>query len=619
MPTQTRARKTKVSLWLPVAVLLMGLLLLAFVVIEYQRNTSLVEQNRSLISGSAKTRLSSNLLYLDPSHNWSNSANDYRWIQHTPRTYWFNNAVQEFPWTRGAVSTSNPQHQKLQTIWAAIESPSPTNHVNQERLRLLNAITAALDSTSYANADIQKQTAIQQSFDSYVEHTRAYHLSPQQEIVFSLKLLEIGAQEHWSSELVHAILITGGSSQAPIVRPVVDLLLRHARLFSPEEFDWTISKMQRHLEVFNLSAYFLDDYVSHLNKPRFALPTNMGGANNELTITTDQHWFLHQSSNTHVSAEPIDLAKELDFVELEFIELGVLDSGDSLSLGELTSRISLDDIGINVNKTQLNKDQRNQLSYLVIKSIMLIAFMALVLLTLRLIEKTQQRRFEYLSLREDFVKLVSHELKTPLAGIRAMAETLRKRVERGLSVQAYPERIIHEADKLWYMVDNILGFNRVQLTDAIIDKRPTRIKPICDAIVDDVRSLSNKPYTLNNTIDESAEMLVDPELFSLVVKNIIVNAGLYNDQATVAIEITFDEHEPCLLISDNGIGIAEADRSEIFKPFVRLAQSARESARQSGTGLGLAICKRIMQLHDGDLSLARSNEQGSVWKISLAK
>ena len=120
---------------------------------------------------------------------------------------------------------------------------------------------------------------------------------------------------------------------------------------------------------------------------------------------------------------------------------------------------------------------------------------------------------------------------------------------------------------------------------------------------------------MSNNIEDSIEALVDAELFSLVVKNIIVNAGLYNKQEIVEIELSFNKAQACLLISDNGVGIAEADRHKIFKPFVRLAQSVR----QSGTGLGLAICKRIMQLHKGDLSLAQSSKQGSVWKISLAK
>lgn len=608
MTTQIRARKTLVSLWLPIAVLLMGLIFLTFIVIEYQRNTSLIEQNRTLISGSAKARLSSNILGLEPDPNWSKATNDYRWIQQAPLTYWFNNnGVQEFPWSRVAYQISNAPNEQWEKIWAEIESSSPTNVVNQERLILLKALKVVLDSNN--------QALIEPSFDAYLEHKNAYHLSPPQEIAFSLKLLEIGAQKHWSSELIHAILITGGNSESPIVRPVVDLLFRHAELFSADEFDSIINKVKRQLEVFNLPSYYLENYLSHLNKPSFTLPLNINSADRELNIIIDERWFLHQSSNTQISAEPIDLIDELQFIELEFIELGVLEAGDSLILGELSKRVSLENIGVIVSKAQLNNGHRNQIAYLVIKSIMLVAFMALVLLTLRLIEKNQQRRFEYLALREDFVKLVSHELKTPLAGIRAMAETLRKRVERGISVQAYPERIINEADKLWYMVDNILGFNRVQLTDAIIDQRPTKIKPICDTIIDDVRSFSNKPYTVSNTIDDSIEMLVDAELFSLVVKNIIVNAGLYNNKATVEIVLSFDENEHCLLISDNGIGIAEADRRKIFKPFVRLAQSVR----QSGTGLGLAICKRIMQLHNGDLSLAQSNNQGSVWKISLEK
>lgn len=317
--------------------------------------------------------------------------------------------------------------------------------------------------------------------------------------------------------------------------------------------------------------------------------------------------------NDLISALPIDLNLQLKKIESEFIELGVLSIGDSLTSPDTIGDIQLDDIVINVNKAQLSDGKRRQLQYLVIKSVMLIAFMALILLTLRLIEKNQQRQFEYLALKEDFIKLVSHELKTPLAGIRAMAETLRKRVQRRLSVESYPERIINEADKLWYMVDNILGFNRVQANDAVIKQHSTQLKILCDGVVNDVRSFSTKPYVVSNSIKDSVSVLVDPSLFSLVVKNILVNAGLYNQNATVEINLSYNEDRACLIISDNGIGIAESDQEKIFKPFVRLDQSVR----QSGTGLGLAICKRIMQLHNGDLSIGDSNEHGSQWEITF--
>lgn len=609
MTTDVRDRSTVVSLWLPIAVLLLGLVFLIFVVVEYQRNTALVEQNGALISNSAKAALTNSILSSSNSPNWGSIKGNYRWIKSAPHTYWFKNGVQEFPWHRPP--SSKMRGETWQTLWSEINAPTPGGSINRQRLSLLNRIQNALDSNDKAN--------IQQSFDAYLEHKNAFHLSPQEEVVFSLKLVEIGAQEHWSSELVHAILVTGGSTEAPLFRPVIDILFRHAGLFSPDEFSLIVAKVKQHLEALNLSTYFLDEYALHLNKPQFTLAVDQSLKSNNVDVVTDDNWLLQQVSQTLISAEPFDLSEELQFIENEFIELGVLDTGDSLTLKNFSGSTAIDNIGIHVNKAQLENDKRNQAAYLILKSIMLIAFVTLVLLTLRLIERNQQRRTEYLALREDFVKLVSHELKTPLAGIRAMAETLRKRVERGLSVQTYPERIVSEADKLWYMVDNILGFNRVQLTEAIIDQHPVKLKPLCDIIIEDVRSFSSKPYKVSNTISESQEVLADAELFSLVVKNIIVNAGLYNDNATVEIELSFDENAHCLLISDNGVGIADDDRQKIFQPFVRLAQSVRQSVRQSGTGLGLAICKRIMQLHNGDLSLAQSSNHGSVWKISLAK
>ncbi len=599
-------QKKIVSLWLPIAVLMLGLTFLVFVIIEYQRNTSLVEQNRALISGSAKAQLSNRISKLGTSNNWAKLKDDYEWIRYAPRTYWFKNGVQEFPWNRSVNSSTNTTSKKWSDVWADINSVSPTL-MNTQRLALLDDIKGALDSNDEA--------LITQSFNAYLEHKNAYYLSPQQEVAFSLRLVEIGAQDHWSPELVHAILVTGGRSDTPLFRPVVDLLFRHVDLFSVDEFNSIIRQIKHHLEAFNLSSYFLDDYLSHLDQPRLVLPSELSGGNDALNIIAKRSWFLQRASNALISAEPILLDRELRLIESEFIDQGVLGNGDSLQLDNFMGDVTLENITLIVNKRQLEKDKRNQVAYLIIKSIMLIAFMALVLLTLGLIDKNQQRRSEYLALREDFVKLVSHELKTPLAGIRAMAETLRKRVERNLSVQSYPERIVSEADKLWYMVDNILGFNRVQSTEVIIEKNPTKIKPLCDRIIEDVRSFSNKPYRVSNTIDDSIELAIDAELFSLVIKNIIVNAGLYNHHQTVELDLRFDQASNSLLIEDNGVGIHQADRDKVFKPFVRLTQSVR----QSGTGLGLAICRRIMQLHKGELSLVQSSSDGSVWKISLVK
>jgi len=604
-------RKKVVSLWLPIAILFLGLVFLIFVIIEYQRNLSIIQQNKNLISNSAKSRIQSNILKRDFGSNWADLEQDYQWIKTAPSIYWFNSGKQEFPWARQHLKNAKVEQKRWQDIWLFLNSSSLSKNdkldINQSRLALLKKIKSAIDEND--------DGLITQSFNNYLDHLNAYHLSPQEEIAFSLILIEIGAEQHWSKELIHAILITGGKSESPIIRPVVDLLFRNASHFSLDDFDWITNKVIDVLETFNLSSYFLKDYALHLKSPSFILPNNIDIENKNLNTFSSGNWFLRKVNNTVISAEPVVLIEELKLVELELIEQGILEQQDSLSLINFSGNEPLDDIVINVNKAQLNQDSHNQAVFLIIKSLLIIAFMVLVLLNLRLIEKNQKRRLEYLSLREDFVKLVSHELKTPLAGIRAMAETLQKRAQRNLDIQTYPQRIVNEADKLWYMVDNILGFNRVQLTDIVIDKQLTRIVPLCEGVIEDVRSFSNKPYSVLNALPENLEAMVDVDLFSLVIKNIIVNSGLYNDQPIIEIGITFDEKSSSLLISDNGVGIAESDQDKVFEPFIRLSQTSR----QSGTGLGLAICKRIMKLHNGDLALASSNNSGSTWKIEFEK
>jgi len=607
MPIQKTQRKKNVSQWLPIAILFLGLIFFAFIIIEYQRNTSLIEQNKTLISNSAKARLINNLLAQNSSQNWANHTDSYEWIKHKPTTYWFNNDEQIFPWKR-QIPEKTKQGLNWQTLWLEINGAATKNsekHLDQQRLVLLSSVREALISND--------EKLIEKAFNTYIEHTHVYNLDPKQEVAFSLKLVELGAKEHWSPKLIHAILITGGSTEAPIIRPVVDLLFRHADQFSHDNFNSIIIKINRNIEAFNLSPYFLNSYLSHLDNPQLTLPKNTNDLNS--TVITTDGWVLTRMSNQQVIANQVGLKQQLKRVQYEFIDLSVINEGDSLTLNELTDTTLLKNLKVSTNKAQLNKDKVNQTFYLLVKSFMLLAFIALILLTLRLIEKNQQRRSEYLALKEDFVKLVSHELKTPLAGIRAMAETLQKRIDRGLSVQTYPERIINEADKLWYMVDNILGFNRVQANNEILDKRVTQLKLLSDNVISQVQSFSNKPYIISNTIDESIEIIVDIELFSLVIKNILVNAGLYNVNDQIKIQLSYDKSSSQLLISDNGIGISKEDEQRVFEPFVRLTQSVR----QSGTGLGLAICKRIMQLHKGDLSLDESNNNGSVWKISITQ
>lgn len=175
-------------LWGAIAVLLFGFLFLAFIIIEYQRNTSLISQNKTLISDAAKTQLVNKLKQRTVNKNWGELESDYDWILSPPNTYWFDNGVQEFPWVRKSTPTGEDQNRQWHKTWLSISSLTTSSVVNQARLKFLIGINAALE--------VNEEAIIREAFSAYTEHVRSYLLNPEQEIAFSLKLVAMGIRDH---------------------------------------------------------------------------------------------------------------------------------------------------------------------------------------------------------------------------------------------------------------------------------------------------------------------------------------------------------------------------------------------------------------------------------------
>jgi signal transduction histidine kinase len=113
------------------------------------------------------------------------------------------------------------------------------------------------------------------------------------------------------------------------------------------------------------------------------------------------------------------------------------------------------------------------------------------------------------------------------------------------------------------------------------------------------------------------EISADQELIKILFRNLVNNACKYNDQEEVNIAIKGEIHPRCTVyVKDNGIGIKKRNWPTVFQEFSRIVENKEKSI--SGTGLGLAICKKIMQLHDGDIDIASSNEHGTMFRLRFA-
>ncbi|WP_009611196.1 sensor histidine kinase [Caldanaerobacter subterraneus] len=221
--------------------------------------------------------------------------------------------------------------------------------------------------------------------------------------------------------------------------------------------------------------------------------------------------------------------------------------------------------------------------------------------------------------RKRFVSDASHELKTPLASVKALIESLIN--SRSQDIAFYKEilqDVNGEIDRMTRLVNDLLELARL---DKIKSPRIKRVE-VSEVISDVIDSLAplaeskNVNLTFNGKEKVFAE--VDPDRFYRMAYNIVENGIKYTyEGGNVLVGLDEDEDNIYLAISDNGIGISEEVLPKIFDRFAR-GDTAR-SKKNGGFGLGLAIAKEIIDMHEGKITVESKVGEGTTFKIVLPK
>ncbi len=230
-------------------------------------------------------------------------------------------------------------------------------------------------------------------------------------------------------------------------------------------------------------------------------------------------------------------------------------------------------------------------------------------------DRTRERRID--AVRKDFVVNVSHELKTPIGALTLLADAVADASDDPDAVQRFSGRMRIEASRLSRLVKEIIELSRLQGDDPLENPGPVDVAEVIEQAVDRCRvDAQNRGISLVVKCDPALEVLGSEDQLVIAVGNLVENAVNYSpDHTRVAVAAHVDGDLVEITVSDQGVGIPNADLERIFERFYRVDRA--RSRETGGTGLGLSIVKHIASIHGGDVRVWSVEGQGSTFTIRL--
>ncbi|WP_276482870.1 HAMP domain-containing sensor histidine kinase [Paraflavitalea pollutisoli] len=234
------------------------------------------------------------------------------------------------------------------------------------------------------------------------------------------------------------------------------------------------------------------------------------------------------------------------------------------------------------------------------------------------INELLNRLQESFDLQRRFIANASHELSTPLTSISSQLEVSLSRDREADKYRAVMGSVYQDVRHLGKLTQTLLEFAQASGDPGGISIQQVRVDEILLELPAEVNKL-NPDYSASIAFgemppeEEALIVIGNPELLSLAVRNIVINACKYSDDHKAAIHLDAADRKLTITIADKGIGIPESAMKYIFQPFYRVDHTGPES----GFGLGLSLAHRIIKIHKGDIEVQSKPGEGSVFRIVL--
>ncbi len=234
-----------------------------------------------------------------------------------------------------------------------------------------------------------------------------------------------------------------------------------------------------------------------------------------------------------------------------------------------------------------------------------------------------QRLKEEEKRKEDFLKMVSHELKTPVTSIKgyvqlllSLLKTAQDKKVSSLPVQPSLERIDHQITRLTRLISEILDLSRIEENKLELKKEIFSINELVTQTVQDI-NYTNTQHKIDVVHDHEGTVVGDKDRIGQVLINLITNAIKYSPEKQEVKVIIHKKVKNMVTVSvkDWGIGIAAENHGHIFKRFYRISKEKEDT--YSGFGIGLFLANEIIHRHKGDIKVKSKKGEGSEFSFTI--
>jgi PAS domain S-box-containing protein len=233
------------------------------------------------------------------------------------------------------------------------------------------------------------------------------------------------------------------------------------------------------------------------------------------------------------------------------------------------------------------------------------------------IKKLEQRK-------DDFIKMASHELKTPITSINGYVQLLlniynemdaEKLISTKTTVKSSLQTISKQVSKLARLVSELLDLSRIETGQLELNKQEFDLAELVEDVAQEARNTTSRHAVIVHN-DFSGSFFGDRDRIAQVILNLLTNAIKYSpDSDNVEVFLLGNQKEAVVKVKDMGIGIDKKDHPRIFERFYRVEGKSEQT--YPGFGIGLFIASEIVQRHGGTISLESEKGKGSTFTVRL--